>query len=270
MASHVEFRDLAADDWYARTPADDVILRNLDVDLFIIGSASNVQILGGDVGPHENSDPIVGQWAGPPPTGIVIDGVHFHDIVKVAPEAHTECLQFTAGVDVTIRNSRFERCTHTMIFIKADQGPLRNFLIENNWFDRTIDGYYSLRLAAKEGRVCQDFLVRNNSALQAMYSDCEAKNVRFVANLQPEKSAYSCSTSFGAVWDWNIYGSGEPCGPHDLVASLGFRDPAAFDLHLRRDAAAVDRSPAVAPRTDIDGQARPLGSRPDAGADERR
>lgn len=269
--SHVEVRSLRAGAWYLRAPADDIVLRDVDVDTFAIVSATNVSIMGGDVGPHENGDPLIGQYQGPTPTGIVIDGVRFHDFVKTDPAAHTECLQFTAGIDVTIRNSRFERCSDHTILVKPDQGPIRNFLIENNWFGRTLRGYYTLRLAPVPGRVCENVLVRNNSALQEMYSDCEARNVRLVANIQPIMRGYACSTSTrrGAVWDWNVYGDGVPCGPNDIVAPLGFRDPASFDLHLVPGAPAIGRGdPSSVPDSDVDGDPRPLG-RADAGADER-
>lgn len=268
--SHIEIRGLRAHDWYLRTPADDIVLRDVDVAIFAIVSATNVSILGGDVGPAKNGDPQIGQYKGPTPTGILIDGVHFHDFLKSDPSAHTECLQFAAGIDVTIRNSRFERCSDHSILVKPDQGPIRDFLIENNWFAHTLAGHYSLRLGGVGGRTCDNVLVRNNSALQEMYSNCDARNVRFVANVQPTMRKFACSSSHGAVWDWNVYGSGVPCGPNDVVAPVGFRDPDRFDLHLVPGAAAIGRGdPASVPGSDLDGDPRPLG-RPDAGADERR
>jgi hypothetical protein len=267
--SHLELRGFRARSWYVRAPASDLVLRSIDVGIFAIISASDVAVIGGDVGPHENGDPIVGQYGGPPPSRILFDGVRFHDFVKTDPDAHTECLQFTAGVDVTIRNSRFLRCSDHGILVKPDQGPIRRFLIENNWFARTLEGYYAVRLAPVTGRTCMDVLVRNNSALQEMYSDCEARDVRFVSNIQPVMRAYACRTRNGAVWDWNVYGSGIRCGANDLVAATGFRDAERFDLHLVPGAAAIGRGdPSSLPAFDIDGDSRPLG-RPDAGADER-
>jgi parallel beta-helix repeat protein len=48
-----------------------------------------------------------------------------------------------------------------------------------------------------------------------------------------------------------------------------FADPSADDYHLRKGSPAVDAAePSSAPRTDIEGTARPIGSRPDAGAYE--
>jgi parallel beta-helix repeat protein len=48
-----------------------------------------------------------------------------------------------------------------------------------------------------------------------------------------------------------------------------FADPSADDYHLRKGSPAVDAAdPSFAPRTDIEGTARPIGPRPDAGAYE--
>ena len=103
-----------------------------------------------------------------------------------------------------------------------------------------------------------------------MYSDCEADNVRFLANIQPTKSEFSCTKSEGSVWDWNVYGSGFACGPNDLVGAMGFRRPGRLDLHLKPSAAAIGRAvPGQIPRVDIDGQPRPRDGSADAGADER-
>jgi hypothetical protein len=52
---------------------------------------------------------------------------------------------------------------------------------------------------------------------------------------------------------------------------MQFVDENGFDLHLARGSAAIDRGdPSAYPRRDIDGQRRPGGRAPDAGADERR
>jgi hypothetical protein len=165
-------------------------------------------------------------------------------------------------------------CADHDIFIRSwgnandSPHPLPDFTIENNFFGKTLRGYYSLRLAEQTGWPCERFVVRNNSALQNMYSDCEAGDVRFIANLQPSNTTRACA---GSVWDYNVYAEGEACSPNDIVAPLGYVNPEALDLHLAPGSAALGHGPpdGVAV-TDIDGQQRPRGDRPDAGADERR
>jgi hypothetical protein len=273
-ASHVELRGLKATLWKSRLGTDQTF-RNLDVGLFYIHGSRDVRVLGGDVGPYDDTDSQIASLEGRVPTKILIQGVRFHDARKVDPKAHTECLQIGSGVGVIIRSNRFQRCADHDILIRSwgnvndSPHPLRDFLIENNFFDRPVGGHYSLRLAAQEGWPCEHFLIRNNSALGNMYSDCEAKDVAFLSNLQPTKTAFSCSQGKGAEWDYNTYAEGEPCGPHDQVAPLGFVNEAKLDLHLAPGAAARGTGhPTNHPQADIDGDRRPAGTQPDAGADE--
>jgi hypothetical protein len=274
-ASHVEIRRMAASVWKSRL-GDDQTFRNLNVNIFIIHGSSNVSVIGGDVGPSTDVDSQVTSLEGQVPRKVLIDRVAFHDARKRDPAAHVECLQFGSGIDVVVRRSSFERCSDHDIFVRswgsvnASPHPLSSFTIENNFFGRPLRGFYSLRLAFQDGRPCEDFLVRNNSALTNMYSDCEARGVRFLGNIQPSKTGHSCSQGHGAVWDWNVYAEGEPCGENDIVAPARFRKPVALDLHLMRGSAAVGRAaPASYPDVDIDGDPRPRGGKADAGADER-
>jgi hypothetical protein len=273
-ASRLELRGLTATRWES-VSADHQIFRDMDVGVLYIKGSTHVSVIGGDVGPYENDDSQIKSHEGRVPANLLFDGVYFHDAIKENPKAHTECLQFGSGIGVVIRRSRFERCANHDIFIRSwgtangTAHPLRDFTIENNFFGKTTSGYYSLRLAAQEGWPCERFLIRNNSALQNMYSDCEARDVRFLANIQPSQSRRNCERSDGGVWDWNVYGDGQRCGAHDIVRRTRFRNPDDLDLHLTENAAAVGRGArGSVPAEDIDGQARPLGE-PDAGADER-
>ena len=67
----------------------------------------------------------------------------------------------------------------------------------------------------------------------------------------------------------NVWRGGRCGGTDRSVGRLGFRNPARFDLHLRRDSPAVNSGYRSSfPRRDIDGHRRPRGGAPDAGADE--
>ena len=62
--------------------------------------------------------------------------------------------------------------------------------------------------------------------------------------------------------------SGGTCGATDKNAAPGFVDKNS-NLHLSAGSAARNAGdPGSFPGTDIDGQSRPLGGLPDAGADE--
>jgi hypothetical protein len=180
-----------------------------------------------------------------------------------------------AGINVTIRNSRFTNCNADAIYIRGDFGPIRNFLIENNFFDFTSTAPFSVRLSGPTSpNPCENVLVRYNSSLQRMWSDCPAagtNGIRFTSNVNYEQDNYHCSTSMqqGATWDHNVYETGIPCGRGDVVGPVYYKDRANLDLHLLPGSTAFDRGdPSSFPATDIDGQSRPMGAGPDAGADE--
>jgi len=272
-ASHLELRGLRLDGgWYARPGASDLTFRNVRSAHLFVTSASHVRVLGGSIGPGEDYDPQISSASpgAPPPTDVLIDGVRFHDWTRTGDQ-HVECLQVGSAVRLTIRNSRFSNCETHDVFVRSwGRGyPLRDVTIENNFFGKTRVGFYSLRLAKGE-EPCERFLVRHNSATQNLFSDCDARDVRFRANVMPSMTRAAC-TGGGSSWDWNVYGSGVRCGPNDRVGPLRFRDPARFDLHLLPGSAAIGRGdPAGSPARDIDGDRRPVGSRADAGADELR
>jgi hypothetical protein len=269
--------------WHVEPGAADVTFLRVRTGIFTIRSATDVRVIGGSVGPWDSDelgeDPQIGDWdrGSPQPRRVLIQGVVFRDLTRREnPDAHTDCLQFTGGVDVIIRGNRFRGCATSDVYIRGDFGPVRNFLIENNFFGRTREGFHSLRLSGPSASfACENFLIRNNSALQTMWSDCRpgGKGIRFVANVIDSQDRYHCSTSreAGARWSRNVYGRGVACGLGDLVARTGFRDPGRMDLRLRAGAAAINRGDRRNyPRFDIEGERRPKGGRPDAGADEAR
>ena len=269
QASHLEIRDvtIVGNNWHVRQGADDVTLRNVRASKIFITSASNIRVLGGEVGPAENADPQIktASETAPVPTNILLDRVYFHDIIRTNPAAHTECLQIMAGNGIVIRNSRFERCATHGIFINPFlTDKIRDLLIENNWFGATIEGYYSLRIGE-----CEKALIRNNSAAQNMINSPKAScNAQWYGNIMPNKRRDQCGTEVGAIWDYNVYGGGSKCGSHDIVAPNGFVSDG--DFHLTRGAAAIGRgNPESYPALDYDGQRRPTDAPPDAGADQR-
>jgi hypothetical protein len=72
------------------------------------------------------------------------------------------------------------------------------------------------------------------------------------------------------VFAYNVW-EGASCSSTDKnVANAGFANRSAVDLHLTSTSPAINAGdPSTFPGADIDGQGRPLGGTPDAGADER-
>ncbi|MGH8985301.1 MAG: fibronectin type III domain-containing protein, partial [Acidimicrobiia bacterium] len=282
---HIEFRDMEIAKFKARYyvldpdlyASGDLTFRNIKTHHFSLNSMQHVRVVNVDVGPNRNPEngdwPQDGIFVGTYPqdardvTDILFDNVYVHDVTEPTSDAHSDCVQFTAGIDVIIRNSRFEDCEHADLMIKADQGPIDGFLIENNFFDRTLSAHFSINLY-ETSRGCRDVLIRNNTALQNIRSDA-CSGGTMTGNIQPSMAPHACSAA-NVELSWNVYESGVECGPNDLVAPVAFVNRANFDLRLASGSAAIDRgNPSSYPAKDIDGQARPKGGAPDAGAHER-
>jgi hypothetical protein len=262
---HVEFRSLDfTNGWYVKPGAAFIVFRGSHQRDFFISSASHVSVLGGSVGPVDSMDgaQIKDSGAGPP-TAILISRVLFHDITRRSdPSAHVDCLQIGAGNGITIRRSRFRGCATQSLFIDPiGDSTLRNFLIENNWFAPTIEGYYTLIIGATNGNIH----VRNNSGTQSFRVIEYAPNIRMIANVAPLNGCVR-----GVTYEHNVW-QGERCGATDSLARSGFVDADGFNLKLRRTSPAVGHGdPNDYPRVDIFGHKRPRGRKPDAGAVEAR
>jgi hypothetical protein len=286
-ADNLEVRDLKVDYLETRVNSDGFTGRNLDTETIGIYGSSNTSLIGGDVGPSYRpggtsniSFISYGASGTVAPRNVVIDGVFFHDYRRGTAAQHIECLHVAGGDGITIRNSRFLRCDIFDIFFTQWAGPQppRNVVLENNFFHRsTTDGNptatsYSVMLANHMSRA-ENFTLRNNSFGQAIAIDTPGQNVRLVGNLLPWSGCAAGVTYVNNVMQNDT--SSSTCGtnrivigPRYSVSALGFVD-AVSDLHLTSSSPAIDGAdPTDFPPADIDGQPRPLGPRPDAGADE--
>jgi hypothetical protein len=285
-ADHVEVRDFKGGGFNTYAEVDGFTARNLDISIFGIYGSSNVSIIGGDIGPSYRNGPngqstyvsyiTYGANGTQAPRNILIDGAYIHDYRRSSPDEHLECLHIPGGDGITIRNSRFRRCDVFNIFFTkwAGPDPPKNVLIENNFFDKpTLDGgygvcctYYAVHFSDAMERF-ENITLRYNSAANAEFSVGQGPktNVRFIANVGVRGSCPNDIVFSYNVWD------GRRCGRTDRRERNPFVDPASSNLHLRPGSAAINAGdPKVFPRRDIDGQRRPLGKRPDAGADEMR
>jgi hypothetical protein len=290
-ARHVELRGLELLDtvWIDET-AQNVTLRGNTIKNFQVFSSGaqaphNISFIGGSAGPSVDDNNRIasnGTSTTASPTNILIDSMRIHDFtLSPGSAAHVECLQVWAVNGLTIRNSHFSNCEVFDVFLQKLPGGVgptpSNILIENNFMQCCRSGYYAIRLADHPGTQWQNVTIRNNSFDKEINPDggVPYANVKIVGNIAPRLSFFSGASGAeapkpaGISVDNNVWYSGSKVGADDLVAPSGYTNTAAGDLHLKPGAAAINSGhPTDHPATDIDGDTRPFGSAPDAGADE--
>lgn len=272
-AAHLELRDMSVHQLNFPAGADDVTLRNVVTHGLWMQGPSNISMIGGELtcgfcGYHSHL-----QNAGStPPRNILFDGVDFHDWHSVSGE-HVECLQILGGDGITIRNSVFRNCgtgngglgATADLHLQTYGSPApRNILLENNFF------YPGGNMYPIQGEDFHNFDLRYNSIAGPILiynTAAPGTDMDFVGNVLRASSCTAQGSGVPINWRYNVIQGGS-CGPTDRNAASGFVSGSA-NLHLAPGAAAINAGdPASFPARDIDGQARPAGGAPDAGADE--
>jgi hypothetical protein len=287
LGSHVEFDGITTAAWSVTNPPNgataanqpvDVVMRDVTTSTFGIFGASNVQVLGGSVGPAVNTPSNIAgcfncTYA---PSNILVSGVSFHDYTRTSPSVHMECLHVWPATELRIVRNRFRNCAIMDVFLSnyGKGGDLKDVTVENNVFDAPgsiagglSKGFYSLvigpfgRTASNISIDYNSFLAGPNFSPNAHYSD-----VRVSSNVGPF-SQYSCKYGGpGITYSNNVWG-GAKCSASDIKSPPDFVNPAGFDLTLKPGAPALAHGSRKGhPSIDIDGKVRPKVIAPDAGA----
>jgi hypothetical protein len=264
---------------YLRTwrQAADLTFHRLRAARFTIMGSHNVRLRGGNYGPSANAySSIQSEGANDTKvaTNVRLVGVTIHDYRQTDGSSHVDCLHIFGARGVVIRRSLFYNCeAFAILFTKIPGSPVptpTNVTIENNFIDCCGSGYFSIYLGDQHGERWSNFLVRNNSTNKPIgigYDNTTVSRLRFLSNIAP--SFQGCHRA-GVSAHYNIWYHGSRCGRHDRVSASGFHAPGRHDFHLVRGAPAIGRGdPGSHLDKDYDGQRRPMGRLPDAGADER-
>jgi hypothetical protein len=210
-------------------------------------------------------------------SNLVLDGLRLHD-ATIAPgsRTHTQCIFLGGGQNVTLRNSAFWNCTTFDVFVTTAGGDLpRNLLFENNMFGAPYlhgtECCHAYAVRFRDSAPLDGLVFRYNTAQEEIgwpRDSVAGGGARVVANAIQGGMLCKAGIRFAS----NVTTSRGPCSSDGRrVRSIGFANAAAHDLHLLPSSPAIDAgSRSEFPGTDIDGQARPVGAAPDAGADERR
>ena len=278
--SHVKLERMRLTSFpYLRTwrQAADLTFHRLRAARFTIMGSHNVRLRGGNYGPSANAySSIQSEGANDTKvaTNVRLVGVTIHDYRQTDGSSHVDCLHIFGARGVVIRRSLFYNCeAFAILFTKIPGSPVptpTNVTIENNFIDCCGSGYFSIYLGDQHGERWSNFLVRNNSTNKPIgigYDNTTVSRLRFLSNIAP--SFQGCHRA-GVSAHYNIWYHGSRCGRHDRVSASGFHAPGRHDFHIVRGAPAIGRGdPGSHLDKDYDGERRPMGRLPDAGADER-
>jgi hypothetical protein len=272
--SHFELRDMTVQQANFPSSADDVTFRNIVNHGMWMQGPINISIIGGEIScPTCNFHSHLQNGGGRAPTNILFDGVDFHDWHSQAGE-HVECLQVLGGDGITIRNSVFRNCgtgnggqgATADLHLQALGTPApKNILLENNFF------YPGGNLYPIQGEDFENFDLRYNSIggpiLIYDVPSSPGTGMDFIGNVLKASACTPQNNGHAINWRYNVI-QGGTCGATDKNAAAGFVN-AQSNMHLAPGSAALNAGdPTSHPSRDIDGQSRPAGAAPDAGADE--
>ena len=194
---------------------------------------------------------------------MLIDGATFHDYrfdqscFTSGADCHWECMYINAGVNNTIRNSRFRNCAIFDIFTTIS-GPdaakigHKNLKIYNNWFAapwtetppgeapvarrrcRGVVPELVVRILGRVGRL--QLVPEQHDPADRQQPDCVCNNIRVVGNLMSYDGGCQSRWSF----EYNVWSTGwrtGSCSSTDKIHGPTFPyvngiAGAGFDYHL--------------------------------------
>lgn len=251
--------DLGVTTWYGHYDTEygctHVIFDHVHVGTFNGLVCPNTTVSNSEIGPSIDNNTKIYSDANP----VLIEGNYFHDNDRSNSDQHIECLYFVATVNLTFRRNVVGPCDIIGIHAKEPgTGQFLNNTLENNVF---LPGSNGVQYTGYTP--CANFVFRYNVVADGLIDNCSPRTVE--GNIFIGSGDSSCSG-----WAYNVF-TGSSCGPNSITSTEAalFVDPTNDNFHLKAGSPAIDRGdPSYYPSADIDGDPRPLGPRPDAGAYE--
>lgn len=268
---HVAFEDLEFVGWTAtRSAADIHFTRTRHRGQVHANWVEYLSYRNGEVGPvaDDTGDGLqFNQIDGRAGRHLLVKGMDIHDVHPDNAAAHPDAIQFFGPYhDVTLRGNRL--WNNDNINLRGD-GLMRRLVVENNFFgaadNPVVPRYYTAQIPGNGA------IVRYNSfdgAVQPAPPD-QWSGQLWEGNVMTWTTCQV--TGPDSTVRFNVWIGGRACGSaRRRVRGRMFADRSSADLHLRPGSAAIGAgNPDSYPARDIDGDVRPAGRRPDAGADER-
>jgi len=261
-------------------------------------NASNLLIARNEIGPSSTVNKIGasgdvggGNCTDEPPDGISYLGNDIHNFRESSDSAHMECVFVEGGRNIVFEGNIIRGCSVFGIFFKQQLaagafGPLTNIRVCNNFLGHPVASAFrppGARSISFSSGSYVNLTVCSNSVNGRIELRTDLvtswTNVVVEDNLVNDRGG-DCARP-GIAWQRNAYlALGQSC-PDDLASgvasgwmdvegaveiSSSTSDP-TINYHLGSGAWAIDRS-ASGPAEDFDGQARPIGTAFDVGADE--
>jgi hypothetical protein len=231
---------------------------------------------------------LLGGWSSTASMNVVIDNVHFHDVIQQGEGVHNECL-YSMSPGVVIRNSTFTNCATMDLMVTRGfwwgQPTYGGITIENNVFAHSTNGsdprwhYYGFLLHGEMGQLTNARIV--NNTFETPTGGFEAQYVNSASGVWANNIGGGWDCLPGMTYAGNV---GKKCGASDTAVNpssscappacpssstmpVGWTSPAQFDFTLKAGSPAIGAASAqYAPERDRRGYRRD-GS-PDAGAYE--
>ncbi|MGH8984909.1 MAG: right-handed parallel beta-helix repeat-containing protein [Acidimicrobiia bacterium] len=150
-----------------------------------------------------------------PENGLVEDNV-IRDLTLIDND-HIDGIQFTTGINVTIRNNQIgPRIHHQGLLAKTDRGPVSGIVVEGNTFYDVVDPGFSMMFMRTSGRECSGHVVSGNTFHRAP-TPRNGPDDQCAGSMTGNTFTASMSTFACDQWleTWilrdNVFLSGDPC-----------------------------------------------------------